>query len=66
MQRVKLLKNSKHGTKGMIITLDNNEAFGLIDSGDAMITKDITPDDYINKQEKTNGKPTIVRTDYKS
>lgn len=49
MVRVKLLKDSKHGKTGEIIFLDNNEAFGLIDSGYAIVTKDIVQSDTKTK-----------------
>lgn len=61
MQRVKMLKDNKHGNKGAVVVMDNNEAFGLIDSGYAQITKDMTPDDYQQAGDKTSGKPTLVR-----
>ena len=35
-----------HHKKGDVAVVDNNEAFGLIDSGVAIITKDITLSDY--------------------
>jgi len=58
MLRVKLLKTNKHGTAGEIIYLDNNESFGLIDSGFAEITKDITSTDIKTKsdEEQADGK----------
>lgn len=63
MLRVKILKSNKHGKIGEIITLDRNEAFGLIDSGQAEVTKDMTPDDY--KQAGDNdGKLTRLRPNY--
>ena len=50
--RVKLLKDTKYGKAGETIFMDNNEAFGLIDSGQATITKDITAKDTKTKQIK--------------
>lgn len=50
MIRIKLLKDNKHGKKGEVIWLDRNESFGLIDSGQAIVTKDMNSDDY-----KTSG-----------
>lgn len=46
MQRVKLLKATKYGAINSIVVMDNNEAFGLIDTGQAILTKDMTSDDY--------------------
>lgn len=60
MRRVKLLKTSKHGRSGDIVSLDNNEAFGLIDSGYAEVTKDMTPDDYKQAGDK-DGNSTKLR-----
>lgn len=52
MQRVKLLKSSKYGAKGAVVVIDNNEAFGLIDSGNAEITKDMVELDYKIKSDE--------------
>lgn len=60
MHRVKILKSCKQGKAGEIVYLDNNEAFGLIDSGFAEITKDMNPDDYKQAGDK-NGKSTRIR-----
>jgi len=46
MVRVKIIKPTKSYKVGDIVELDNNEAFGLLDSGMAIITKDLTPHDY--------------------
>lgn len=62
MLRVKILKDNKHGKKGQIVVIDKNEAFGLIDSGVAEITKDMTSDDYRTSGDK-NGNPTQLRPD---
>lgn len=64
MQRIKLLKNCKQGRSGEVIVVDNNEAFGLIDSGFAKITKEMTSDDYQTSGDK-NGKSTIIRSNNK-
>lgn len=61
MLRVKILKDNKHGKKGQIVVIDKNEAFGLIDSGVAEITKDMTSDDYRTSGDK-NGNPTQLRS----
>jgi hypothetical protein len=41
MIRVKILKDYRDFKSGQTITLSNNEAFGLINSGIAQITKDM-------------------------
>ena len=46
MPRVKLLKDCKQGKKDAVVTLSPNEAFGLIDSGVAIVTKDMVESDY--------------------
>ena len=56
-----MLKGNKHGKVGEIVVMDNNEAFGLIDSGFAQITKDMTPDDYKQAGDK-DGSTTQLRT----
>lgn len=61
MIRVKLLKDTKYGNKGSVVVMDNNEAFGLIDGGSAVVSKDMTPDDY-KQAGDNNGKPTKLRT----
>lgn len=45
MIRVRFIKNYKNFTKGDISSFSNNEAFGLIDQGIAMVSKDITETD---------------------
>lgn len=69
--RVKFLKAYKGHLKGTSYDASPNEAFGLIDSGVAIATKDMVEDDYkitsgdiTNKQEKANGKPTQLRSYY--
>ena len=65
MIRVKLLKSWKGNAVGSIVVIDRNEAFGLIDSGQAVISKDMTELDYKTKaldEEQANGKPTFIRT----
>jgi hypothetical protein len=58
--RVKYIQGNK---KGQVEEVSRNVAFGLIDSGKAILSKDMTPDDITNKQEKTNGKPIILQPD---
>lgn len=64
MQRVKLLTTNKYGRVNDVVVMDNNEAFGLIDSGAAVLTKDMTAADYKAKaldEEQANGIHPIVR-----
>lgn len=44
--RVKILRDYKDFRKGQTLYLSPNEAFGLIDSGRAEVTKDMTEFDY--------------------
>jgi len=57
MIRVKILKDYKKYEKGSIELLTPNEAFGLIDKGVAIISKDITSSDttraFFNKKKRT-------------
>jgi len=64
MKRVRLLRTCEYGTQGSIAVVDNNIAFGLIDAGDAEITKDIRSIDYKVKsdEEQADGKFTKLRT----
>jgi hypothetical protein len=65
MQRIKLVKDWKAYKAGRVLVIDNNEAFGLIDSGKAILTKDMTSDDIKTKSVKqagdTHGKSVDVR-----
>lgn len=61
--RVKFTKAYKGHLKGTTYECSPNEAFGLIDSGVAIATKDMTPDDYKQAGDKKHGKPFIVRPD---
>ena len=59
MIRIKLLKDYQSHRSGSILVVDNNEAFGLIDSGKAIVSKDMTATDYKSKtldEEQANGK----------
>lgn len=60
MQRIKFIKAHKQYKQGEVTVIDNNEAFGLIDSGVAILTKDMTSDDY-KQAGVTNGKPFKLR-----
>ena len=61
--RVKYIKDHKGITKGTILDMSPNEAFGLIDSGVAIVTKDMAPDDYKQAGDK-NGSTTKLRTNH--
>lgn len=64
VQRLLLLKSCKFGQKDQVVVIDNNEAFGLIDSGVAIKSKDMTMTDYNLKsdEEQADGKHTKLRT----
>ena len=59
--RIKIVKSSRQYKAGETVEVSKNVAFGLIDSGVGVISKDVTPDDYKQAGVK-NGKSTIVRT----
>lgn len=44
--RIKYIKDHKGKKKGDVEDVTPNVAFGLIDSGAAQVTKDMSPDDY--------------------
>jgi hypothetical protein len=46
MIRVKFLRNHKEHKEGDTVFLSPNEAFGLIDSGVAIVSKDMVANDY--------------------
>lgn len=50
MPRIKFIKNHKQYKEGEVATLSPNEAFGLIDSGVAIVSKDMTTSDYTTAQ----------------
>lgn len=56
MLRIRIIKTYKQYRAGDTITVSPNEAFGLIDSGVAMISKDITQSDYTQKVPKKSRK----------
>ncbi len=60
--RIRITKDQGSYKKGDIVDVSRNVAFGLIDSGVGVISKDMTPDDYKQAGDK-DGKPTLVRTD---
>lgn len=60
--RVKLLKDHKGTKAGEVLEVSKNEAFGLIDSGKAKISKDMVASDYKTKGVKKNGRTPTIRT----
>jgi hypothetical protein len=63
--RIKFIKDFRSHKAGSVYEASPNEAFGLIDSGQAILTKDITSSDIKTKaldEEQANGKPTQLRT----
>lgn len=58
--RVKFIRDYRGNKKGSTLEVSPNEAFGLIDAGNAIVTKDLVPDDYKQAGDK-NGKPTKLR-----
>lgn len=50
--RVKIVKDNKYHKKGEIIEVSPNVAFGLIDSGIAVVSKDMTEADQQVKGKK--------------
>lgn len=59
--RVKFIKAYKGHQKDTVYDASPNEAFGLIDAGVAILTKDMTPDDYKQAGDK-DGSITKLRT----
>lgn len=65
--RVKIIKSNKKYKAGQTVSVSPNEGFGLIDSGFALQTKDVTSNEWqTNKKVKKvkNGYTPIVRTNY--
>lgn len=56
-----MLKDFKEKRKNQVCEVSPNEAFGLIDSGYASVTKDMTSDDY-QQAENKNGSTTQLRS----
>lgn len=52
MIRVKIVKPNQKYRIGDTIEVSKNEAFGLLDSGVAVMSKDIVSTDHINKGVK--------------
>lgn len=60
LMRVKMVKSNKFHKAGEVVEVSPNVAFGLIDSGMAVLSKDMTPDDYKQAGVK-HGKFTKLR-----
>lgn len=59
--RIRIIKSQGKYKKDEIVDVSKNVAFGLIDSGVGVISKDMTPDDYKQAGEK-DGSITKLRT----
>lgn len=46
MIRIKMVKDYKDHRKGQVLNVSPNEAFGLIDRGVAIMTKDFVAEEY--------------------
>jgi len=60
--RIKLVKDNKLGKKGEVIEVSKNVAFGLIDSGSGIVSKDMTNQDL---KESNSGNISVKRSDYR-
>lgn len=47
--RVKIIKDHPKHKKGITLNVSPNEGFGLIDSGYAILTRDVTEQDFKTK-----------------
>lgn len=59
--RIKIIKKHRKYSVGSVVEVSKNEAFGLLDSGVGVISKDMTPDDY-KQAGDNNGSTTQLRT----
>ena len=62
MRRIKFTKNHKSYKRGDVISVSNNEAFGFIDRGVAIISKDMTSEDTHTADARFKKKPSRVIT----
>lgn len=60
--RVRIVKSKGKYKQDEVVEVSKNVAFGLIDSGVGVISKDMIPDDYKQAGEKEDGKPIIVQS----
>ena len=51
MRRIKIITNYKQYKAGDTLEVTNNVAFGLIDKGVAVISKDMTSRDYVKTKK---------------
>lgn len=61
IMRIKIVKKHRNYSQGQVVEVSKNEAFGLLDSGVGVISKDMTPDDYKQAGDK-DGRTTKLRT----
>lgn len=59
--RIKFVKDYHQYTKGQVIQVTSNIGVGFVDKGLAIISKDMTPNDYSTKRKKLDGNTTVVR-----
>jgi hypothetical protein len=62
--RIKFVRSTRFYKQGDIADISRNEAFGLIDSGAAILTKDMTSQDHkiTSDEGQADVKPTKLRT----
>lgn len=58
--RIKIIKDYRIYKKDQVLVVSPNIAFGLVDSGIAIVSKDMTPDDYKQAGDK-DGNNTQLR-----
>lgn len=61
MQRVKIVKPHRKYTVGETVEVSNNEAFGLLDSGVAIQTKDMVATDYSLRKDAKSYKQDAIK-----
>jgi len=66
MIRVRFIKNYKDFKKGDIETLSPNEAFGVIDAGFAVVSKEMTTVDYQEAQDEVKQTKVITKKEFKT
>lgn len=62
--RVKFIKKTKFYKQGDVADVSRNEAFGLIDSGSAILSKDMTEQDIkvTSDEEQADGQHSKLRS----
>ena len=66
MIRVRFIKDYKDFKKGDVETLSPNEAFGVIDSGFAVVSKEMTSTDYQEAQDKVKQTKIVTKKEFKT